>query len=80
MKLLGGNGGLPHFAFLDSTGAMLVNSVQPARDGQKGGEIGHPYEPSEVDWFMKMLAKAAPKMSAEECGSIEKFLRAQKKQ
>jgi len=78
-KRLGASGGLPFFAFLDSSGNIVVTSFEPARDGRKGGNIGHPSEPHEVDWFMEMLQKAAPKMTADERGVLEKYLRAQKK-
>ena len=77
---LGGSGaGVPFLAFLDGNGALIVNSIEPARGGNAGGNIGHPYEPHEVDWFMAMLSKAAPGMTADERGTIEKGLRAQKK-
>lgn len=79
MKQLGGPSGLPYFAFLDADGAPIVNSLRPADAGGKGGNIGHPYEPYEVDWFMTMLGKAAPRMTAGERSAIEKWLRAQKK-
>ncbi len=75
---LGGPAGLPFFAFLDSRGVLIVNSLRPDANG-KPANIGHPYEPSEVDWFMAMLAKAAPAMTANERKSLEQFLRAQKK-
>jgi hypothetical protein len=78
-KRLGAAGGLPFFVFLDSSGQVLVTSMEPARDGRKAGNIGHPDAPHEVDWFMEMLQKAAPRMTAEERGVIEKYLRSQKK-
>jgi hypothetical protein len=78
-KRFGAEGGLPYFLFLDSAGKVLTTSIEPARDGKKGGNIGHPSEPHEVDWFMEMLQKGAPKMTADERGVIEKYLRAQKK-
>jgi len=79
MVQLGGPQGLPYFAFLDSQGGMIVNSIEPAADGRKAGNIGHPYQPHEVDWFLAMLGKAAPRMTAEERAPLEKYLRAQKK-
>ena len=80
-KSTGGEGaGLPFFAFFDSRGAMIVNSVAPARlehgkGGDPGGNIGYPSAPSEVDWFLAMLRKAAPRMTAHETGLIETWLR-----
>jgi hypothetical protein len=79
MKRLGGSEALPYFAFLDSKGELIVNSNAPPKDGKKGGNIGHPYEPDEVDWFMAMVAKAAPRITADESAALEKYLRAQKK-
>jgi hypothetical protein len=79
MKRLGASDALPFFAFLDSTGAPIVSSIMPPRDGKKGGNIGHPMEPYEIDWFLIMLDKAAPRMTAAERGAIEKTLRAQKR-
>jgi hypothetical protein len=70
--------GVPFFAFLDSTGEVIGNSIAPAAEGRKAGNIGHPYEPHEVDWFMVLLGKAAPRMTASEREAIEKRLRAQK--
>ncbi len=35
--------------------------------------------PEEVDWFMTMLAKAAPGLTPEESGTVEKYLRSQKR-
>jgi hypothetical protein len=78
---VGGKGqGVPFFAFLDSGGGLIVNAIAPQRADHAAGNIGHPYEPHEVDWFMVMLSKAAPGMTADERSTIEKWLRAQKKQ
>ena len=67
----GGQGkGAPFLAFLDARGKMVVNSL-------RGGttNIGYPGEPQEIDWFMVMLEKAAPKMSKQERAAIEGKLR-----
>lgn len=72
-KLGGKNPGLPFFAFLDAKGEMIVNSKKA------GNNIGHPFQPDEIAWFMTMLDKAAPKMSANERGTIESWLKNQKK-
>ncbi len=79
-KSLGGpKGSLPFFAFLDSKGGLIVSSVPPAEGGKRPGNIGHPYKPEEVDWFMAMLAKATPAMQSGEAATLEKYLRNQKK-
>jgi ketosteroid isomerase-like protein len=75
----GGSESIPFFAFLDGDGRMIVNSVRPKDpDGKHGGNIGHPVQPYEIDYFMTMLAKAVPGMTEEERSTIEKKLRAQK--
>jgi hypothetical protein len=79
MKQVGADGGLPFFAFLDVGGRVIVNSIAPSTDGKNGGNIGHPYEPQEVDWFLAIVQKAARGITAEERGAMEKYLRAQKK-
>lgn len=79
MTRLGGPAGLPFFAFLDGQGALIVNSIRPGEGGKPGGNIGHPFEPFEVDWFLTMLGKAVPDMASQETGTLEKWLRAQKK-
>jgi hypothetical protein len=73
-KRLGGPSGLPFFAFLTPKGDVIVNSIAP-----KTGNIGHPAEPHEIDYFLEMLKKAAPQMKDEERAEIEKTLRAQKR-
>ncbi len=42
--------GLPWFAFLDADGKCLIHSTR-----EKGGNIGHPAQPDEVDYFKTML-------------------------
>jgi thiol-disulfide isomerase/thioredoxin len=76
MAKLGGKGSsIPFFAFLDSRGEAIVNSIRPG-DGKSGAEnIGYPNEPHEIDWFMTMLGKAAPQMPAAEAATIEQWLR-----
>jgi thiol-disulfide isomerase/thioredoxin len=69
LKRFGGPAGLPYSAFLDANGGLIVNSK---RDGQN---IGYPGEPVEIDWFMQMIRKAAPKISAEDVKTIESALR-----
>lgn len=71
--------GLPFFAFLDEKGETIVNSIRPG-EGRAGlRNIGHPFEPQEVDWFLMMVKKAAPTISPDEAKVLENWLRAQKK-
>jgi len=73
MEKVGGKGqGLPFIAFLDSQGAVIANSMRP-----QAGNIGHPYKPEEVDWFMVMLRKAAPEIAPSDSEALEQYLRKQ---
>lgn len=72
LKEFGGPGGLPYSAFLDAKGSLIVNS-------KRGGEnIGYPAQPEEIEWFLQMMKKAAPKISADEIKTIESGLRTKK--
>lgn len=80
MEQAGGKGsGIPFFYFSDATGKTIVNSMRPANGADKGGNVGCPYEPAEIDWFMSMLKKAAPKMSSEEASKLRTAFEALKK-
>ena len=74
LQQLGGPAGLPYSAFLDARGSLLVNSKH---DGQN---IGYPGEPQEIDWFVQMMKKAAPKMSEADLKTIEAALRSFKRE
>lgn len=75
MDFLKANGGeksgIPYFYFTDPKGKTLVTSSRPASGADKGGNVGCPYESAEVAWFMIMLDKSAPKMSADEKAKIK---------
>ncbi len=73
LRQLGGPSGLPYSAFLEAQGNLIVNSML---DGQN---IGYPAQPNEIDWFVQMVKKAAPKMSEADLETIEKALRSFKK-
>jgi thiol-disulfide isomerase/thioredoxin len=73
LKQLGGPSGLPYSAFLDAKGALIVNSKL------KGENIGYPGDPSDIDWFIQMMKKAAPNMSPDDLKTIETALRNFKK-
>src|SRR5712691_7274113 len=60
LKKLGGPDGLPFSAFLDAEGALIVNSKRGGRN------IGYPAQPSEIDWFLQMISKSAPKISPQD--------------
>jgi len=75
---LGGPAGLPFSAFLDTEGKLIINSMRSGATGD-GQNIGFPVEPAEVDWFIAMTKKAAPKISDADLKKIETALRTQKK-
>lgn len=75
LKRLGGPSGLPFFAFLDTNGATIVNSMRPVGGGKNPQNIGHPDTPEEIDWFMVMLHKAVPQMTTAESATLERRLR-----
>src|SRR5438067_8840040 len=72
MKGLGGPAGLPYSAFLDARGSLIVNSKR------EGENIGYPAQPTEIDWFVEMMRKAAPKISDDDLKTIETALKTKK--
>jgi hypothetical protein len=78
-KMGGKNSGIPFFYFTNSKGKLLMNSIRPAAGTDKGGNIGCPYEPMEIDHFMKMLSAASPEMRPEETKTIRLAFEALKK-
>jgi hypothetical protein len=76
MEKLGGAGaGLPFSAFLAAQGSLIVNSKCPSASNSANANIGYPSEPAEVDWFVQMMRKAAPKMPENDLKTIETALR-----
>jgi thiol-disulfide isomerase/thioredoxin len=73
LKDLGGPAGLPYCAFLDSTGRLIINSKMDSQN------IGYPAQPKEVDWFVQMMKKAAPRRPEADLKAIETALREFKK-
>src|ERR1041385_8169855 len=72
MRKLGGPSGLPYSAFLDVRGSLIVNSKR------EGENIGYPAQPGEIDWFVAMMRKAAPKISDDDLKTIETALKTKK--
>ena len=68
----GGPAGLPYSAFLDARGSLIVNSKR------EGENIGYPAQPTEIDWFVEMMRKAAPKISDDDLKTIETALKTKK--
>jgi thiol-disulfide isomerase/thioredoxin len=78
LKRLGGPAGLPYTAFLDQGGKLIVKSMRPSGGGA-GENIGFPSQPQEVDWFVAMMQKAAPRMAKDDLKLLEVSLRTPKK-
>lgn len=78
MEAQGGKGqGIPYFYFVDAkTGKTIANSLIPAKDGQKAANVGCPYAPEEIAFFMTLLTKSAPKMTPAERTAIEDAFKA----
>jgi hypothetical protein len=73
---LGGqDAGYPFIVMLDANGNLIVNSLRPTGAGS-GDNIGYPDAPYEIDWFMEMLKKAAPSLTAVETSKIRRWLKA----
>lgn len=70
---LGGPSGLPYYAFVDAQGELIINSKH------NGDNIGYPAETAEIDWFLQMLKKAAPKIPKEDLQVVETALKTFKK-
>jgi len=66
----GAKSGYPYIVMLDAAGKPLVSSISP------NGNIGYPDAPSEIDWFMTMLAKGAPSLTPQETAAIRTWLKA----
>jgi thiol-disulfide isomerase/thioredoxin len=69
-------GGLPFIVFVDPKGQLIVNSNRPSKRKVTGENIGYPAAPEEIDWFMVMIRKAAPALSEDDAGVVERWLRA----
>lgn len=67
----GAKSGLPFVVFLDKSGKKIADSnVLPGNSN-----IGYPAAPAEIAAFGKLLAKAAPRMSAAERAKITDYLK-----
>jgi len=75
-SLGGADAGYPYLIALDPSGQVLVNSYRPVegKPGNADTNIGYPYLHVEIDWFMEMLRRSAPAMSAEETHAVRSWL------
>jgi thiol-disulfide isomerase/thioredoxin len=75
-ELLGGKDvGVPFIVLLDASGSPITNSLRPNGHGNSDN-IGYPDASYEIDWFMQMLKKAAPTLSAQDSATIRNWLTA----
>jgi thioredoxin-related protein len=75
MDLLGGrDAGLPLFAILDPDGKVLATSIRPVEGKDKGENTGFPAAPEEIDHFVSMMQKGAPKLTPDELTAMKKYL------
>jgi len=72
-SLGGKNTGYPYIVMVTPGGKPIVNSL---RGGAPAGNVGYPALPVEVDWFMDMLQKAAPSLTADDRATIHTWLTA----
>jgi hypothetical protein len=77
-SLHGDKAGLPFLAVLDAQGKMIVNSNRLEDGKAQQSNIGHPVKPEEVDHFMAMMRKTAPRAKPEQLAALEAHLRSQK--
>lgn len=57
--------GIPFFYFVDpASGKTIINSIRPATEGDKGGNVGCPVEPFEIEFFLTMVKKSRPGISS----------------
>ncbi len=56
----------------DPDGNPIVNSY---RNGDTNANIGYPALPSEIDWYIEMLKRAAPSLSPDDLAATRNWLR-----
>lgn len=67
--------GLPLIVMLSSSGKPIVDSVRPVYGRRNNhANIGYPYSPTGIDWFLEMLRRAAPSLTSNESETIQNWL------
>ena len=70
-----GSVGLPFVAILDAKARLIISSNEPGKANAPGGPgIGFPTAPDEIKWFLSMLVKSAPAITADETAKIQQAL------
>ena len=62
-------GGIPWMAILDADGGTLATSDGP------GGNIGYPFKPQEIEYFLAMVNQTRQRITLEQIGELEAQLR-----
>ena len=64
----------PGFPFIVITGADGKPLVNSYRNGNTSDNIGYPVLPQEIDWYIEMLKRAAPQLSAADLSATRAWL------
>ena len=68
----GADAGLPFYAVLDAKGNVLASALMTGTDGKVSGAAGFPGTPGEIEHFLAMLRKGAPRMTPAEIDALRK--------
>ncbi len=68
----GGDAGLPFYAVLDAKGAVVASALMKGPDGKAAGASGFPGTTEEIDHFLAMVRKGAPRISQAELDTLRK--------
>ena len=70
----GGVADIPFISILSDKGKLIVNSNPPAHSNMHPEGVGYPAKPAEIDWFMTMLKKSSPALTAEDAQVVNNWL------
>lgn len=62
---------LPFTAILDEKGSPIITSNRPAQGKPHGENIGFPAEDDEITWFMTMVKRGAPTITADDALTLQ---------
>ena len=67
--------GVPLIVMLNSSGKPIVDSILPVYGRRNNhANFGYPTSPTEIDWFLEMLRRAAPSLTPNESETIKNWL------
>ena len=66
-----GEPGYPFLVMTNDNGKPIVNSY---RNGDTSRNVGYPALPSEIDWYIQMLKRAAPSLSPADLAATKAWL------